>query len=40
MKYYVEMFEQAIKDWDKDYNGKDKKKAITTTIINPYKKEN
>ena len=39
MKYYVEMFEQAIKDWDKDYNGKDKHKAIPTTIINPYTKD-
>ena len=36
MGYYVEMFKEAIKDWDKDYNGTDKKKAIPTTIINPY----
>lgn len=36
MKYYVEMFEEAIKDWDKDYVGTDKNKAIPTTIINPY----
>ena len=38
MKYYVEMFEEAIKDFDKDYDGKDKKKAIKTKILNPYKK--
>ena len=37
MTYYVEMFNEAIADWDKDYNGKDKKKAIPTNIINPYK---
>ena len=37
MKYYVEMFNEAIDDWDKDYNGSDKKKAIPTNIINPYK---
>ncbi|MBP5651205.1 MAG: glycosyltransferase [Clostridia bacterium] len=36
MNYYLEMFDQAIEDWDKDYNGKDKRKAIETKIINPY----
>jgi len=39
MKHYVEMFEEAIKDFDKDYDGKDKKKAIKTKIINPYNKK-
>ena len=36
MDYYIEMFEQAIKDWDKDYDCKDKKKAIKPVIINNY----
>lgn len=36
MNYYLEMFKEAIEDWDKDYNGKDKHKAIETKIINPY----
>jgi len=36
MQYYVQMFEAAIADWDKDYNGKDKNKAIEIKIINPY----
>ena len=36
MDHYVKMFEAAIADWDKGYNGKDKDKAIATKIINPY----
>lgn len=39
MDYYIEMFEQAIHDWDKDYDGKDKKKAIKPHIINHYVKK-
>ena len=38
MIYYVEMFNQAIKEFDKDYDGKNKKKSIKTKILNPYKK--
>ena len=36
MKFYIEMFEAAIKDWDASYDGKKKKKAIQPTIINNY----
>lgn len=35
MDFYIEMFEAAIKDWDKDYDGKSKK-AIKPVIINNY----
>ncbi|MGN1200913.1 MAG: glycosyltransferase [Candidatus Caccovivens sp.] len=40
MDYYLQMFEDAIKDWDKTYDSKKKKKAIPTKIINPYAKSN
>ena len=36
MKYYVEMFEQAIQDWDKNFDGKSKT-APKPKIINNYK---
>lgn len=38
MDYYINMFEAAVKDWDKDYDGKNKKKAIPSNIINNYAK--
>lgn len=38
MDYYIYMFEKAIEDWDNAYDSKDRKKAIKTRIINPYKK--
>ncbi|MBP3431762.1 MAG: glycosyltransferase [Clostridia bacterium] len=37
MEYYIDMFESAVKDWNKDYVGKGKK-AIEPNIINNYKK--
>ncbi len=39
MDYYIQMFEEAIKDFDNTYDGKKKSKAIQTTINNPYTKE-
>lgn len=36
MPFYVKMFESAIKDWDNTYDGKNKKKAIKSKIINNY----
>lgn len=35
MEYYIKMFEEAIKNWKKDFNGK-KKSAPKTKIINYY----
>jgi len=35
MPFYIEMFEQAIKDWDKDFDCK--KKGLKPNIINNYK---
>ena len=39
MDYYENLFEAAIKDWDKDYDGKNKKKAIKPNIINNYERK-
>lgn len=39
MDYYIEMFEEAIKDYNKDYDGKNKKMAIKPIIINNYEKK-
>lgn len=36
MDYYINFFEDAIKDWDNTYDGKSKKKKIDTKIINNY----
>lgn len=39
MDFYIDMFEAAIKDYDNEYDGKDKKKAISPKIINNYNKK-
>ena len=36
MNYYIDLFNQAIADWDANYDGKSKNK-IPTKIINNYK---
>lgn len=36
MQHYVKMFNAAIKDWNKEYDGKNKKLRIETKIDNPY----
>ncbi len=39
MPFYVNMFEQAIKDWKKDFKCTNKKITTKATIINNYKKD-
>ena len=39
MDYYIDMFNSAIKDFDKDYDGKNKKKAIEPKIVNYYQQK-
>ncbi len=39
MDYYLDMFEQAIKDWDCEYKSNSKEKAMEPTIINYYAKK-
>lgn len=36
MNYYIEMFEDAIADWDCNYDGLSKKSKVSTQIKNPY----